>query len=206
VPVGQGSASGIAPFAPELAAVESQPMSAIVQEMLQTSDDNTAEILVKEIGSQAGAGGTTDAGLAVVRDLLGQWGLALDGVVLADGSGLSRDNRVTCSLLVGVLAQGSAGDDLGAGLPVAATSGTLTEEFVDSELGGRLQGKTGSLTDVKSLAGYVPVPSGGQIEYALVLNAPGANDPVVYRPVWDVLATSLATYPAGATTEALAPR
>ncbi len=206
VPVGQGSASGIAPFAPELAAVESQPMSAIVQEMLLTSDDNTAEMLVKEMGSQAGAGGTTDAGLAVVRDLLGQWGLALDAIVLADGSGLSRDNRLTCSLLVGVLAQGSAADDLGAGLPVAGTSGTLVDELVDSELAGRLQGKTGSLTDVKALAGYVPVAGGDEIQFALVLNTAGANEPAVYQPVWNVLASTLATYPSGVTADVLAPR
>lgn len=206
IPVAQGSASGVTGFLPELAAIDSQPLASIVQEMLVTSDDNTAEVLVKEMGSQAGAGGTTDAGLQVVRDLLAGWGIPLDGVVLADGSGLSRDNRVTCSLLVSVLGRGTSTDALGTGLPVAGTTGTLTDEFVDSVVAGRLLAKTGSLTDVKALAGYLPVAGGDEIQFALILNSAGAKEPQVYRPVWDALATSLDTYPSSATSEQLAPR
>jgi D-alanyl-D-alanine carboxypeptidase/D-alanyl-D-alanine-endopeptidase (penicillin-binding protein 4) len=181
-------------------------MAAIVQEMLLTSDDNTAEVLVKEMGSQMGAGGTTDAGLQVIRDLLGGWNIPLDGVVLTDGSGLSRDNRLTCHLLVSVLSRGSATDALGTGLPIAGTTGTLADEFVGNPLAGRLLAKTGSLTDVKALAGYLPVAGGDEIQFALILNAPGAKDAPVYRPLWDVLATSLATYPSSATSDQLAPR
>ncbi|MFN8022544.1 MAG: D-alanyl-D-alanine carboxypeptidase/D-alanyl-D-alanine-endopeptidase [Acidimicrobiales bacterium] len=205
IPVSKGSAAGATQFAPEIASIDSQPLSAIVQEMLLTSDDNTAELLVKEMGSQAGAGGTTDAGLAVVRDMLAQWELPLDGVVLADGSGLSRDDRVTCALMIGVLRQGSATDDLGLALPVAATSGTLDVEFTGSPMAGRLQAKTGSLTDVKSLSGYLST-SGGEIEFSLILNQPTANDAATYQPIWDVLGVALNTYPSSASVDQLAPR
>ncbi|MEZ5221213.1 MAG: D-alanyl-D-alanine carboxypeptidase/D-alanyl-D-alanine-endopeptidase [Ilumatobacteraceae bacterium] len=206
IPVSQGSAVGAAPAGvPSIAEIESQPLWAIVQEMLLTSDDNTAEMLVKELGSQLGAGGTTDAGLAVVRDMLAQWELPLDGVVLVDGSGLSRDNRVTCSFLVGLLGLGRADGPLGAGLPVAGTSGTLVTSFVDSPVTGRLQAKTGTLSGVKSLSGYLPASGGDQIEFALVLNEPAIDDGG-FSTVWDALATSLVTYPSRATTDQLAPR
>ena len=205
IPVSKGSATGVTQFAPEIASIESQPLSAIVQEMLLTSDDNTAEMLVKEMGSQAGAGGTTEAGLAVVRDMLAQWELPLDGVVLVDGSGLSRDNRVTCTLLIGALRQGSASDALGAALPVAATSGTLDDQFLDSPMAGRLLAKTGSLTDVKSLSGYLPT-SGGEIEFALVLNQGDADEPGTFQPIWNALGVALDTYPSSASVDQLAPR
>lgn len=206
IPVAQGSASGVTEFLPELAAIESQPMAAIVQEMLLTSDDNTAEVLVKEMGSQTGAGGTTDAGLQVIRDLLGGWDIPLDGVVLVDGSGLSRENRLTCTVLVSVLSRYSSTDALGTGLPIAGTTGTLTDEFLGNPLAGRILAKTGSLADVKALAGYLPVAGGDEIQFALILNAPGAKDAPVYRPIWDVLAASLATYPSSATSDQLGPR
>ena len=95
---------------------------------------------------------------------------------------------------------------LGAGLPVAGTTGTLVEEFLGSPVAGVLQAKTGSLTDVKALAGYLPVAGGDTIEFAVILNEPGAKEPDVYRRVWDALAVSLVTYPSSATSAQLAPR
>ena len=55
--VARGAAAETLPFTAEIATVESQPLSAIVQEMLQTSDDNTAEMLVKEIGFEVSGTG-----------------------------------------------------------------------------------------------------------------------------------------------------
>jgi D-alanyl-D-alanine carboxypeptidase/D-alanyl-D-alanine-endopeptidase (penicillin-binding protein 4) len=141
-----------------------------------------------------------------VLDTLAGWNMPLIGVSLADGSGLSRDNLVTCSLLVSILHRGSPSDPLGSGLPVAGATGTLIEEFLGTPVAGRLQAKTGSLTDVKALAGYLPVDGGDTIEFAVILNEPGAKEPDVYRPVWDALAVSLVTYPSSATSDQLAPR
>jgi len=206
VPVAEGFAAGVTAFGPEIAGIDSQPLSVVVQELLLTSDDNTAEVLVKELAAQGGAEGTTAGGLQVVRSTLEGWGVRLDEVVLADGSGLSRDNRLTCAALVGVLAHGAVDDVVGAALPVAGTSGTLVQEFVGNPVAGVLRAKTGSLTDVKALSGYYPAPGGDTIEFAVVLNQPGADDASVYRSVWDALAVSLVTYPSGATSAELAPR
>ena len=80
-----------------LAFIESEPLEDVLVELLHTSDNNTAELMVKEIGYAATGEGTRTAGLAVVRDRLASWAVPLAGVELQDGSGLSRDNRLTCA-------------------------------------------------------------------------------------------------------------
>jgi serine-type D-Ala-D-Ala carboxypeptidase/endopeptidase (penicillin-binding protein 4) len=209
-----GSADGSAEV---VAAVESVPLRTVVGEMLATSDNNTAELLVKEIGLAAGGAGTRDAGLAAMRTTLERWGIPTEGIVLDDGSGLSNENRVTCGALADVLARSGPNQALGAGLPVAARSGTLTDVFADSPVAGRLRAKTGTLGNapfnadppaVKALSGYLPVEggAGATIEFSLLLNGPGPlTDQSLYRPVWDALAATLASYPAGPTPAELAP-
>jgi serine-type D-Ala-D-Ala carboxypeptidase/endopeptidase (penicillin-binding protein 4) len=201
----QGVAADTTEFTGSIAKVDSQPLSAIVQEMLMTSDDNTAEMLVKEIGLEVGGSGTTAAGVEAIVGQLLTWGVSIDGVLLVDGSGLSRANRVTCTTLVGVLNQSDPDDPIGAGLPVAATSGTLTDFFSGSPVAGHLRAKTGTLSDVKSLAGYLPVESGGTIEFVLVQNTPGI-EMGGFLTVWADLAAALATYPSAVTVQDLAPR
>ena len=201
--------AGIAPDgAVSVTSIDSAPMTAVVEELLTNSDNNTAELLVKELGLEGAGLGTREAGLEVMADRLASWGIDLTGVVLADGSGLSLDNRVTCSLLLEVLQRSGSDDAIGAGLAVAAESGTLSDEFVGSEVAGRLLGKTGTLNNppfnedppaVKALAGYLPVDGGVDVEYVLVLNGPTISDQSEYRPVWDRLAQVLATYPSGPT-------
>ena len=208
-------AAGTAPAgSPVVASVESAPVSAIVGEMLATSDNNTAELLVKELGVEARGEGTREAGLRVMSDTMAGWGVPMAGTVLADGSGLSNDNRVTCEVFVDVLARSGPSDPLGAGLPVAGVSGTLSDVFTDSPVAGRLQAKTGTLGNApynadppaaKTLSGYLPVEGGGAIEFSLLLNAAGTlTDQSVYRPIWDAFAEMLAAYPAGPTPADLA--
>ncbi len=215
ITVAGGAGVGTAPEgASLLASVDSAPMAAVVREMLATSDNNTSEMLVKELGAAAGGAGTREAGLAVMQQTLADWGLT--GVQLADGSGLSNDNRVSCATLAAVLARHTPDDALGAGLPVAAESGTLADVFVGSDVAGRLRAKTGTLGNPpfdadppasKSLSGYLPVEGGGTITFSLILNGAGPlADQSVYRPIWDGLAATLAEYPAGPTAAELAPR
>lgn len=205
VRVGRGAAAETMPFGDEIASVQSQPLSAIVQEMLLTSDDNTAEMLVKEIGAEVSGSGTTTAGIEAIVGQLMTWGVSIDGLLMKDGSGLSRDNRITCATLQSVLEQSGADDPLGAALPVAGVSGTLADVFVGSSIEGRMRAKTGTLTDVKSLAGYVPVVGGGTIEFTLIQNEPGV-DQGAFLAVWEELASALASYPTGVTAATLAPR
>jgi D-alanyl-D-alanine carboxypeptidase/D-alanyl-D-alanine-endopeptidase (penicillin-binding protein 4) len=180
--------------------------------MLTTSDNNTSEMVLKEIGFQAKGQGTRLAGLQVIMEKLTAWGVPTAGVSLVDGSGLSDASRLTCAAVLGVLGHGSATDAVGEGMPVAgATGGTLADVFVDSPLSGKLHGKTGTLNPscnpgqlgAKSLGGYVPQEGGGAIEFVLLQNGECiANN---YKPLWDQLGQAIAPYPTGPTAEALAP-
>ena len=193
----------------ELASVQSVPLTGVVAEMMTNSDNNTAELLVKEIGFAAAGGGegTREAGLAAMTEQLQEWGVDTTNIVLSDGSGLSLDNRLTCDALVSVLQRTSPTDTIGAALPVAAETGTLADIFTEHPVAGRLLGKTGTLNNppfnqdppaVKALAGYLPVEGGGAVEFALVLNGPTISDQSEYRSVWTALADTLDTYPSGA--------
>lgn len=216
IEIGGTPAAGVAPAATvELATIESAPLSDVVAELLATSDNNTAELLVKEIAASKSTPGTREAGLAIVGEHLAAWGVDVEPIVLVDGSGLSVDDRLTCDALIAVLQRSGPETPLGQGLPVAAESGTLKETFTEHELAGRLTGKTGTLNNppfnadppaVKSLAGFLPIDGGSVIEYALVLNGPTVSDQSEYRPIWEDLANALATYPSGPTPAELGPR
>jgi serine-type D-Ala-D-Ala carboxypeptidase/endopeptidase (penicillin-binding protein 4) len=198
-----------------LASIESAPLSDVVAEMLANSDNNTAEMVVKELGHTVAAPGTREAGLGLVRGQLADWGVDVAPLVLVDGSGLSLDNRLTCDAVLTVLQRAGFESPVGQGLPVAGQTGTLASAFVDHPVAGRLRGKTGTLNNppfnvdppaVKALAGYLPVEGGSAVEYVLILNGPTISDQSEYRPTWDGLADALDTYPAGASPADVGPR
>lgn len=178
-----------------LALIESRPLPDVLVEMLHTSDDNTAEMLVKEIGYVASGAGTRPAGLEVIRQTLDEWGVPLAGIDLHDGSGLSRGNRATCAALWSVVGESPVSSVLRELLPVAGRDGTLGEELRGTPAEGVLAGKTGSLTDVKALSGVHTTAAGESVEFSVVLNAPDAHNPAVYRPVWEALVALIDGYP-----------
>ncbi len=216
VTVGGSATSGVAVAdGATIASIDSAPMSAIVGEMLANSDNNTAELLVKEIGVVGEGVGTREAGARVMLAKLAEWGIDTTPIVLSDGSGLSLENRITCSALLAVLQRFTPDSDFGTGLPIAGQTGTLVGIFTEHPIAGRLTGKTGTLTNppfnadppgVKALSGYVAVDGGSAVEYALVLNGPTIADQSEYRPVWDALVDVLATYPSGPTPAQLGPQ
>lgn len=216
VEIGGPAASGPSPaVGVEIASIESAPMSDVIAEMLLASDNNTAELMVKELGTIDGGPGTREAGLAVVRQQLVDWDVDVSSIVLADGSGLSLDNRLTCDAVLAVLQRTGFSSAVGQGLPVAGQTGTLSGIFGDHAVAGRLRGKTGTLNNppfnadppaVKALAGFLPVEGGSAVQYALVLNGPTISDQSEYRPVWYAFADALDTYPGAAAPADLGPR
>ena len=88
ITVGGSAVSGVAPTPTvELAAIQSAPLADIVGEMLANSDNNTAELLVKELGFDDSGTGTREAGLAVIERTLAEWAVDTAPMVFADGSG-----------------------------------------------------------------------------------------------------------------------
>jgi D-alanyl-D-alanine carboxypeptidase/D-alanyl-D-alanine-endopeptidase (penicillin-binding protein 4) len=167
IEVAGGPGSGTAPtVGVEVAAVESPPLNDVVGQLLRESDNSTAELLLKEVGRTAGEP-TTGGGASVVRELHEDLGPS----TVADGSGLSLDDRVSCQLLVDVLRRPGTGERIDDLLAVAGRSGTLLERFVGTPLEGVLRAKTGSLTSVASLAGVVE-DGDPPLHFALVVNVP----------------------------------
>jgi serine-type D-Ala-D-Ala carboxypeptidase/endopeptidase (penicillin-binding protein 4) len=141
----------------EVARVASPPLDQIVEQMLTVSNDETAELLTRELGVARAGRGTTAAGTREIVAELTRLGVPMEGVVLHDGSGLAPDNRITCASLLGVVALGaqprfSAVVD---GLPIAGRTGTLAGRFGGTTLVGRLRAKTGHIDGVVGLAGVV---------------------------------------------------
>ncbi len=198
-----------------LASVSSLPLPAAIAEMLTNSDNNTAELMVKEIGLAASGTGSRTAGLDAIAATIADWGVDTTGLVLGDGSGLSLDNRLTCSTMLGVLQRVGFDSAVGQGLAVAGQTGTLNDIFGETAVSGRLRGKTGTLNNppfdedppaVKALSGYLPVDGGGAIEYVLILNGPTINDQREYRPIWAEMVSAFTSFPAVASPAVLGPR
>src|SRR5690606_38237413 len=146
VAVGGPPTVGVAP--PGAAAVAAHPsptVAELTRELLAHSDNESAEVLVRELGLWGGGAGSTEAGLAQVVAALTAQAVPLEGAVLVDGSGLDTANRVTCTTLAAVLEANEDVPAFAGGLAVAGTSGTLRSRFVDSSVTGRLRAKTGSL-------------------------------------------------------------
>jgi D-alanyl-D-alanine carboxypeptidase/D-alanyl-D-alanine-endopeptidase (penicillin-binding protein 4) len=206
VTVAHPARRGVRPStAPVLTSISSAPLGDVVGEMLTTSDDNTAELLVKEIGFTKAGVGTRAAGTKVVHDTLATWGVPTDGVVLTDGSGLDQSNRLTCDTLVGVLGHAGPQGPLYDGLPVAGVTGTLGDQFIGSPVQGKLRAKTGTLTGVKSLSGFYPASDGRMLRFALVINGALADDKAAWPLLWTQLGDVYGAFPDGPEPAELAP-
>lgn len=175
--VGDGRSGPAPDEAIELASIESPPLLEIVDQLLVESDNDTGELLLKELGLQRSGEGSTGSGAAAVVAVLEDDGVDLGPTVVADGSGLSLDNRVTCDLLVELLDRPGTGPDVVDALAVAGERGTLADRFVGTELVGVLRAKTGSLNSVTSLAGVVEEAEEARLTFAYVANT--APDGVV---------------------------
>jgi D-alanyl-D-alanine carboxypeptidase/D-alanyl-D-alanine-endopeptidase (penicillin-binding protein 4) len=206
ITVGRDAGRGTAPApAAALTSIQSRPLSDLVGEMLTTSDNNTAELLLKEVGAVAGGAGTRPAGLAVEKAALQKWGVPLAGVNLVDGSGLDRNDRLTCSALLAVLDHTGPSGPVALGLPIAGQTGTLADVFRGNPAQGRLRAKTGTLTGSRALSGFVDAADGSRrVSFSYVQNSPAAD--VAAVPVWDALGRVLTTYPSAPPEAELGPQ
>ena len=137
----------------------SDPLVDVVREMNQDSDNFVAEMLLKELGASVARHGTTTAGAQVVGRELRLAGVPTAGVRIADGSGLSRRDRLTPDALVAILRAGagdpSIGDAFVTSLSVAGISGTLEHRLQRRATRGRVIAKTGTTNVASALAGFV---------------------------------------------------
>lgn len=187
--------TGTAPGANHrIAQLRSAPLRDITAQLLTWSDNQTAELLLKDLGVEHAQQGTTAAGADAVEAILGGAGIDLTGVDAVDGSGLASSNLVTCRALHQVLADAGPDSDLVDGLAVAGRTGTLAATFNDTPAEGRLRAKTGSLNEARALSGVVLVPQGDDLTFALLVNEPPYISPEGDQVRVDV-GLALAAYP-----------
>ena len=190
---------------PVIAKIDSLPLSDIIAEMLTNSDNNTAELLVKEIGFAVSGVGSREAGLEAMKAKLVEWGIPLDVLQFFDGSGLDRGNRLTCNTLMTLLTRDGGFGPVGLGLATANQTGTLREVLADTLGAGKLRGKTGTLTGAKALSGFVPFSADQASTFSLIINSPNAANQTTYRPIWNALSDALGGFSGSPTASEIAP-
>jgi serine-type D-Ala-D-Ala carboxypeptidase/endopeptidase (penicillin-binding protein 4) len=155
-----------------IATIHSPPLTQIIGAMLRPSDNQIAELMVKELGYHATGLGTTAAGLRVVRSVDTRLGIPWKGTSMVDGSGLSNSDRTTCRTLLAVLYLGDKHrfSAIPEGLSVAGVDGTLAERFLTPPLRGHIVAKTGSVDGAAGMVGEVEL--GKPVRFAMVFNQP----------------------------------
>jgi len=142
-----------------LAQIESEPLPDVLKEMDRDSDNFMAELILKELGAEAGEAGTTGEGVRIVLRDFADAGVPLAGVRMFDGSGLSLDDRLTAHALATLLVVAWNDVDLRnpfwAALPVAGVNGTLEDRMQRAPARGAVRAKTGTTNRASALSGYV---------------------------------------------------
>lgn len=179
--------------------VFSRALAEVVERTNKQSDNLGAELLLRLLPTCDGAAlgaGSVEVGLETLREDVRRLGLDPDAYRLADGSGVSHYTLVSAELLVATLVdmhrRGGAGLELfERSLPVAGVDGTLASRMRGTPAEGRVRAKTGTISGVSGLAGYVTTVSGRPLAFAiLVQNFVGPAAP--WRDLQDSFCARLA--------------
>jgi D-alanyl-D-alanine carboxypeptidase/D-alanyl-D-alanine-endopeptidase (penicillin-binding protein 4) len=163
----------VPPGWPELLRFDGKPLADIVRLLMKFSNNNIAEILVKDLGAErSGAPGTWPNGVAAVRQQLAALGVSTGGMQTVDGSGLSPANRVTPRTLVEALRVARAsfafGPEFESALPIAGRDGTLAARL--PAVPDAIRAKTGLLNGAAALSGFAHARDGSVLVFSLLVN------------------------------------
>ena len=182
---------GQAPSGTPFAVMESAPLYDIVRDVNKLSNNVMARQVYLTLGSHTlGAPATLEKSHEAVRRWLARRQLALPGLVIENGSGLSRNERMSAGGFARLLAVADASavrDEFASSLAVAATDGTLERRMRNGSVAGRGLLKTGSLEGVRALAGYVIDGAGARWIVVAMVNDPAAiqsNAPLDFLADW----------------------
>ncbi|MCH8969789.1 MAG: D-alanyl-D-alanine carboxypeptidase/D-alanyl-D-alanine-endopeptidase [Planctomycetes bacterium] len=182
----------------EILAVHSTPLADVLRRALGDSQNLFAECLIKSLSvrpasdGRPGKAGSWQAGGAVALETIRGWGIDTSGMVIADGSGLSRDNRASARQIVQILRHVYMDSDGGSlfmdSLSLNATRGTLRKRMKD--IPGRVMAKTGYMRGVRSLSGYVRASPKAWYAFSVLFNEiPGGTAP--YNRIHDDVCRTL---------------
>lgn len=163
-----------------LLAYDSLPLPEIIRLVNKFSNNVMARHLLLTLGAEKlGPPATAQNGREAVRQWLASRNIEIPGFVLDNGSGLSREEKITVRGLADVLDlawHSPFMPEFAASLPLSATDGTLRNRFRNPGMQGRLRMKTGRIDDVSGLAGFVNAASGKTYVAVILINHPGAQN------------------------------
>lgn len=178
-----------------LALHQDRPLGELINGVMKRSDNALTRLIYLRLGAASAQPGedTRAAAERSIKRWMEAHGIASDGVVLDNGSGLSRAERVTPRQMAAMLLagrEGRFGPELLAGLPLAGVDGTLSRRLKGTPAEGRARLKTGTLRNAIGLAGFVTDAAGRTWVLAAMLNDEQAS--AKGRPVLDALAAWVA--------------
>ncbi len=182
--------------ATEIGRHESPPMSEVLRRLNKPSDNLVAECLLKTLGAERGSGGSTAAGREVALAWFKQLGLDTERVQMTDGSGLSRQTLVSprnLAILLRAMYSHPQSRVYIDSLPIAGVDGTLRNRMKGTPAEGNCHGKTGSLSGVSSMSGYVTTKAGEPLAFVILMNNHPAPSSVAHR-IQDSIAVFLASW------------
>ncbi len=175
-----------------VASIDSPPLPLILTEMLSASDNLSAEMLIRELGARAG-NGSPAKGAGIALDTMKALAVPTAGVTMVDGSGLSQRDAVPCQTLQAILRLTARPKfaPIRDGLAIAGQRGTLAPRFVGTTLAGNLRAKTGTLSGVSGLAGFVT--SDRLLTFSLLVN--GSFGESAAFAIREAMVNAIAGYP-----------
>ena len=195
----------------EVAKLESVPLSVIAAKTMKPSQNMYTETLLWTLGEHARSGplsipgggittpNTADSaslGIAAVSRFLKEIGVAPDGIIQHDGSGLSRHNLVTPAAVVQLYTymgkQSRFSQPWRDSLTIGGVDGTLRGRFKGTRASGNVRGKTGTIDQVSALSGYVRTPAGEELVFSMVVN--GVNEGSIRTSAMDDIVVVLANF------------
>jgi D-alanyl-D-alanine carboxypeptidase/D-alanyl-D-alanine-endopeptidase (penicillin-binding protein 4) len=157
---------------PELTAIYAPPLQKILTEINQESNNLYAEVLGKILAQKL----KVETPINAINQSLKQIGIKPDEYILVDASGLSRQNLVTPQTLVKILRLMSQTTEpkiakaYRYSLATAGIDGTLKKRFINTSVQNNLWAKTGTLTEVGALAGYLQTQSNSTLVFSILVN------------------------------------
>jgi D-alanyl-D-alanine carboxypeptidase/D-alanyl-D-alanine-endopeptidase (penicillin-binding protein 4) len=174
----------------------SRPLGDIVRFFVKESDNLTGECLLKALGASVSTPGDAEKGIGVVQNTLGAIGIKPASYTLADGSGLSTYNLLSPDVLTTIL-RAAHGDlsifpEFSSALSIAGVDGTLKERMKGTALAAFVRGKTGTMSGVSCISGYLQTRKGTLLAVTIMINGfTGPAQPMqaaqdeILRILWD---------------------
>jgi D-alanyl-D-alanine carboxypeptidase/D-alanyl-D-alanine-endopeptidase (penicillin-binding protein 4) len=168
----------------------SPPLSDIITEINNHSNNHYAEHVFRYLSLKNNLIGTTSGAIQVIKSFWKSKGLPVDQLFMCDGSGLSPSNAVSAQFFVDLLTymktKSTNKNIFYNSLPISGESGTLSTLLINTNLQGKVHAKSGTISRVKSYAGYIYANYRTYV-FAIIVNNPNGSSKTVVKKIEEFL-------------------